>query len=301
MSALQDHWFEILPDAEAHDGFVFGIGADVSVDDEGFDTGESAWLTQDSQNNRRGTRNFGRDVRGAKTWTWSTHVNRSDVEGALDTLEEFESAWSPEALALEPGAVTALRYRIGGRDRRIFGRPRRYSAPPSNRILNGYVPVTHDFELTDSYTYDDLATTVNIPFASESGISGFEFPVVFPTLTLPSDETEQAFYVGGTQRAYPVVRFYGPWTNPSLRTDDWVLSWSGSVPNGGYIEIDARPWRLTVLNQSGASAVEGLPKTLALEDIWLPPKAQTQARLGGVAPSGGAYASVSWRNTFLGL
>lgn len=301
MSILSEHCFEILPSAEANDGFVFGIGQTVSVDGEGFDPGDAEWLTQTSQNSRRGVRGFGRDIKGAKTWTWASHINRDDVEGALETLEEFEDAWAPEALMLQPGVVTGLRYRVGGRDRRVFGRPRRFSAPPSNRILGGYVPVTHDFELADSNTYDDLATTVIIPFASEPGASGFQFPVIFPMITLPSDETEQAFYVGGTRRAYPVIRFYGPWTNPSITTDDWALSWAGSIPNGGWIEIDARPWMLTVLNQSGASAVAGLPKTTMLEDIWLAPKTQIQARLGGIATGGGAYASVSWRNTYLGL
>lgn len=301
MSTIEEHQFEIVTSEEAHDGFVFGIGATVSVEGEGFDTGDAAWLTQNSENTRRGTRNFGRDVKSAKTWIWSSHINREDVEGALETLEDFESSWSPESLMLDPGEVTAVRYRIGGRDRRVFGRPRRFNAPPSNRILGGYVPVTHDFELVDSNTYDDLATTVMIPFASAPGLSGFEFPVIFPTLTLPADETEQAFFVGGTQRAFPVIRFYGPWTNPSITTDDWTLSWTGSVPNGGYIEIDARPWHLTALNHSGASVTGGLPKTLMLEDIWLAPKAQVQARLGGVATGGGAYASVSWRNTYLGL
>lgn len=301
MTTLSDHQFEILPHAEAHDGFVFGIGADVSVNEDGFDTGDAEWITQDSQNNRRGTNIPGRDVKGAKTWVWASHVNRDDVDEALETLEEFETAWDPEELVLEPGAVTALRYRIGGRDRRIFGRPRRFSAPPNNQILNGYVPVTHDFQKVDAYTYDDLATTVVIPFASEPGISGFEFPVTFPVMTIPADETEQAFYVGGSRRAFPVIRFYGPWTNPSIATDDWRIDWKGSVANGGFIEIDARPWRLTTLNHSGASAVDGLPKNFHYEDIWLRPKTQVQARLGGVATGAGAYATVSWRNTYRGI
>jgi hypothetical protein len=302
VTTLSEFQFEILPHAEANDGFVFGIGATVSVDGEdGLDTGDAEWLTQDSQNTRRGVNVPGRDVKGAKTWTWSSHVNQHDVESALETLEDFETAWDPEELVLKPGAVTAVRYCVGGRNRRIFGRPRRFAAPPSNRILNGFVPVTHDFQMVDAFTYEDQASTVTIPFASEPGVSGIKFPVVLPTLTIPRDETQQAFYVGGSRRTYPVIRFYGPWTNPSISTDDWQINYKGSVANGGFVEIDARPWVQTTLNHSGASAVGGLEKTFHYEDIWLRPKTNVQVRLGGVATGAGAFATVTWRDAYRGL
>ena len=74
MTALAEHQYEILPTADANDGFVFGIGAEVSV--ETFDPGEATWLTQDTQNTRRGTRGFGRDVLTGKTWLWTPTPTR---------------------------------------------------------------------------------------------------------------------------------------------------------------------------------------------------------------------------------
>lgn len=305
MTELKDHQFEILPSADANDGFVFGIGADVSLDAEGFDPGETSWLTQDKSNGRRGVNAFGRDVPGPKVWSWQTHTDQVDVESAVDVLERFTNAWQPED-ALIPGWQTAVRYRLAGRDRRIFGRPRRFAAPPTNLILNGFVPIDHDFQLVDAYTYDDLESSVEIAYSSSVEDGGFTFPVTFPIQTMPSTGTGGGrIFVGGTARAYPRVRFNGPWVNPGLRSDDWTLAWNGTVPASGWIEIDCRPWGLTVLNQDGASVVggdgsassTGLDRRTWLEDCWFAPGSKPVLTLGGIAPSGSASATVAWRNT----
>lgn len=305
MTELKEHQFEILPDAEASDGFVFGIGSSVSLADGGFDPGEASWLTQDTQSTRRGINAFGRDVLGAKTWAWSSFVDQVDVPSALDVLEQISTAWTPEALAREPGRRTAIRYRVGDRVRRVFGRPRRFAAPPSNLILSGYIPIDHDFQTVDSFTYDDEESSVDLSLASSVEGGGILFPLTLPIVAAPASESGiYNFSVGGTARAYPVIRFNGPWTNPTLTTDDWSLTWTGSIAEGDWVEIDTRPWMLTVLNRSGASVVGGadgvggLSKRTYLEDIWFAPGSSPQVRLGGIAPSGSAFATLRWRNTY---
>jgi hypothetical protein len=299
VTLLKDHQFEILPDAEANDGFVFGVGAEVSVGGEGFDPGEQTWLTQDGQNTRRGVAGFGRDVQGPRTWTWSSHTDQEDVESAVNILDDFADAWSPEALALEPGEVTAIRYRLAGRDRRVFGRPRRYAAPPTNLILSGYVDVTHDFATVDAYTYDDLETGESIQFSSGATGAGFVLGSTMPLLTQRGDEASGTtqITVGGKARAYPVIRFNGPWTNPTMVTDSWTLNWKGQIAAGKWVEIDARPWKLTVLDQDGGSAVEGLDRRVWLEDIWFAAGSRPEISLSGIA-SPGASADLRWRNAW---
>lgn len=302
MTELKEHQFEILPSTEASEGFVFGIGAEVSVNGEGgFDPGEKDALIQDGQNTRRGIRSFGRDVPGAATWLWESHTDREDVKGAVDTLERFSAAWQPYE-AQNPGWVTAVRYRLAGRTRRVFGRPRRFAAPPTNLILDGMVPVTHDFACVDSYTYDDAPSGAVIPFSSGAVGGGFSFPSNFPVATKLSDGNgAQQINVGGNARAYPVIRLYGPWTNPSIGTSDWEIRWTGSIPASGWLEIDARPWMLTVLDQGGASQAGGLDRRTWLEDVWFAPKTQPMLNLGGYAPGGAAQASVTWRNTWTSI
>lgn len=302
MTELSEHQFEILPNESAVDGFVFGIGAAVSVDEEGFDPGENTWMTQDAENTRRGVLGFGRDVMGPRTWIWDSHVDQRSVDTAVATLEDFAYAWSPEELLRSPGEVTCLRYRIAGRTRRVFGRPRRFAAPPSNLILGGYVPVNHEFQTVDAYTYDDVESSVNIPYSSVVSGGGFVLPKVMPLQTAPNiNPGEGQVVVGGRARAYPVFRLNGPWTNPVIETDDWTLRWKGTVPTNGWVEIDTRPWRLTVLNHLGASAAGGLDRRTWLEDTWFAPNTRPQMRLEGTAESGDASLLVRWRNTWTSL
>lgn len=301
MTDLKDYQFEILPDSEAVNGFVFGIGAAVSLNDGGFDPGEKEALVQDGQNSRRGVRAFGRDIQGASTWIWESHTDQQGPEDAVAVLEDMSAAWSPYE-AEDPGWVTAVRYRLAGRTRRVFGRPRRYAAPPTNQIIGGMVPVTHDFACVDSYTYDDVASSAAIPFSSGATGGGFSFPSTFPVATMTSEgNAAQQINVGGNARAYPIIRFYGPWTNPSISSGDWELKWKGSIPASGWIEIDTRPWKLTVLDQGGASQVGGLDRQTWLEDIWFAPKTQPVLNLGGSAPAGNAQATVTWRNTWTSI
>lgn len=302
MTILQDHQFEILPSMEASNGFVFGIGARVSVNGDGFDPGENEWLTQDTQNTRRGVQAFGRDVLTAKTWSWASHVDGVEVEDAVATLEDFSAAWAPDLLVRDPGAMTSLRYALAGRTRRVFGRPRRYAAPPTNLILSGYVPIDHDFQCVDAFTYDDVESQFFAPYTSAVSGGGFAFETTFPIATTPSEGSGQGqISIGGNARTYPVIRFIGPWTNPKITTDEWSLQWTGSVPNGGWIEIDCRPWMLTVKDQSGASRVSGLDRRTWLEDCWFAPKSQPEFYLSGLNASGSAACLVKWRNAWTSL
>ena len=297
MTALTEKQFEILPSEDAANGFVFGIGADISV--EMFDPGEVAWLTQDSQNSRRGVTGFGRDVPSGKTWLWTSHTDQQTEEEAVELLDRFSDAWMPDTLVRIPGAITALRYRLAGRNRRVYGRPRRYSAPPTNLIMSGYVPVTHDFSCVDSFTYSDLESSAQIPYVSTVEGGGFVLPAPMPLDTQASEGVGgDQLSVGGTARTYPRIRFNGPWTNPVFITDDWTLQWTGQIPAGGWVEIDARPWKLTVLDQAGASAVEGLDRKTWLEDLWFAPGSRPQVALGGSAASGSASALVRWRDAW---
>lgn len=301
MSTLANHQFEILPSEDAEDGVVFGIGARISVNgDDGFDPGEDAYESSDGVNGLSGTRAFGRDLPTAKTWTWNAHVNETSVSTARGALSLLARSWRNREVYTNSGAVTALRYRMAGENRRVFGRPRRFAAPPSNQILSGYVPVTMTFDLVDTLHYDDIEQNASIAYSSTSSGGGFVFPTSFPLASSPSTSSGTGqIEVGGDEITYPIIRFNGPWTNPSITNGTWTLAWNGGIPAGGWIEIDCRPWKQTVLNQSGGSAVEGLPRSTFLDDIYLEPGDRPGISLGGSAPSGGASVDIRWRNAYV--
>jgi hypothetical protein len=298
-----DYNFEILPSEAAANGVLFGIGQHVSLDDAGFVPGSSDWITQDGESPQTGITEFGRDRLLGPSWSWQLHVNRNDAVEARATLGVFRAAWHALHVRNTPGAVIPIRYKLEGDEvRRIYGRPRRFEAPPDNRILGGYVPVSCDFKCVDGFTYSDTMTQVTLSIgtayedpAADTG-GGFIFPVTFPAITLPPTKRQQQLAVGGDAPAYPIIRFNGPVIDPGLETDDWRIQLRTTIPIGQYIEIDTRPWKNTVL-LNGNAGVGGLMgrRTRLSQVVFQPGK--FDAKFIG-SSSGTATCEVRWASTW---
>lgn len=296
MSELDDMQFELLPTTTAQDGQVFGIGAKVSIDDAGFDPGEDDWEVEDEMNPRRGGTAFGRDILAGPTWGFALHVNESDVATAKATLGEFKTAWRALSIRQRPGTVLPLRYQLDQEVRRVYGRPRRFAAPPDNKILSGYIPITADFQCADSFTYDDAeqVQTLQLNVGSEGG---FIFPATFPFQTLPTGLNVSSMVVGGDAPTYPVIRITGPVTNPLIETDDWTLTLDMSIALGDYVEIDLRPWAMTALLNGDSSVAGQLGRRQYLADMALQP-GPTVVVYRGSGGSGFSTCSIRWRNAW---
>lgn len=299
MITLAEHQFEILPDELSLDGVGFGIGLNVSMNEDGWDPGDLDRLVQDTTNELRGTRNFGRDKPTGTTHTFGLHVNRDDVPGAVATLEEIKTAWTASSILDDPGRLSVIRYFLAGRYRRFYGRPRRFAAPPTNRILGGYVPITCSFDTVDHLFYEDDASSISIPFVLNS-TGGMTFPVTFPISSLPGGQREGLITVAGTEPTHPVIRFNGPVVNPYLSNSTWTLQLNMTIGAGQYVEIDTRPWKQTVLRQGLYSEADKLARRTYLSDIVLKPGPHDLA-FGGTSSEGGATVDVTWRGAYASI
>lgn len=296
MTVLDEMQFEIMPTADAVDGFKFGIHTDVSADDGGFSPGDDDWTIQDSNSETDGHVNFGRDHLNGPTWSWQLHVNRTDTAEAVATLEAFRTAWRALHIRETPGEYLAIRYRLGDRYRRIYGRPRRFSAPPNNLIMSGFIPVQTDFRAIDAFTYDDEAESTLISLAiTEAEGGGFTFPITFPFEGLPPGEGNGSFIVGGSARTYPVVRFNGPVTNPTLIHQNWTLSVNTEIADNQWVEVDLRPWKRTAFRNNGADARGGIGRRQRLSSMKLEPGPHSLI-FTGTSLAGGATAEVRWHS-----
>lgn len=301
----RDFNFELLPSLDAQDGTPFGIGQDVSLDDGGFAPGSTDWADQDSIDPMSGVTMFGRDSLTGPTWNWQLHVNRSSTAEALETLRSFQSAWRAWHIRDVPGAVIPLRYQLDGEKRRIYGRPRRFEAPPTNTILGGHIPVSVDFKCVDGFVYDDTMQEVVLqegldlenPGVDSGG--GFVFPVTFPAVTLAPTRQQTQRVVGGDAPAYPIVRFNGPVANPTLRARDWTLSLDYVIPDGQYVEIDTRPWVSTVLLNGVLSIAGKLGRRQRMHKVFFSP-GLFQAKYTGVG-NGTSTCSIRWAPTYHSL
>lgn len=299
MLNLEEMQFELLPSLDAAEGFGFGIDLDVSVDDGGFDPGSGEWLTQDVDNTATGTTMFGRDVLTGPVWVFGLHVDREDVATALESYGRAANAWRGRGVVGTPGAIVPLRYRMGDRVRRVYGRPRRFAGPPTNRILGGYIPITADFKCIDAQTYADAASSAVLTLSAASQ-GGFAFPVTFPVLTLPSGGSNGSLFVGGDVPARPTIRIEGPINSPYVGTDDWTLSLDTNLGANDWVEIDARPWGMTVLKNGTQSIAGKLGRRQWLRDVALTP-GEHPISFGGVSSTGGATCTITWHDTYDGI
>lgn len=294
MSSLEEMQFELLPSLSAEDGFVFGIGASVSVDDGGFLPGDDNWENQNEANPRRGGVSFGRDRLSGPTHGWDLHVNETSVKTAKQTLGAFKTAWRALHIRNTPGAVLPVRYRLGEEVRRFYGRPYRLSAPPDNLILSGYVPITCDFQAVDGFFYDDEEQSVTLGLAQGSE-GGFTFPITFPVTSLPTGLGGDQAVVGGDAPTYPIVRFNGPVENPSLESNDWTLALDRTLGLGEYVEIDLRPWAISVLLNGQASVAGDLRRRTYLADMAFDP-GRHELIYRGSSLSSYSTCEVRWSN-----
>ena len=298
----EDHQFELLPWIGATDGATFGIGLDMSLDSDGFAPGSTDWAVQDSENSQNGTTGFGRDRLLGPVWNWQLHVNRDDESQALATLRWFRASWHALQIRETPGAVLPLRFQLDGKQRRIYGRPRRFEAPPDNRILGGYVPVSVDFKCVDGFVYDDVEKSVVLRLGqgledegADSG-GGFVFPLVWPVTPMPPTRQQSIVLVEGDAPAYPIIRFDGPVVNPGLITDGWRIDVDYNLPAGQYIEIDTRPWVNTILLNGNASVAGKIGARQRMSRMRFNP-GRFEARFVG-ASEGSALCTVRWASTW---
>ena len=291
-TTLNEMQFELLPSETAAAGEVFGLGRDVSVDEDGFVPGSTDWAVQDQDNPTRGGTAFGRDRLLGPTWAWDLFVNEQDVISARRTLGRFAAAWRALHIRETPGEVIPLRYRMGDEVRRIYGRPRALEAPPNNMILSGFVPIQCDFKAVDGFTYDDVEQTLVLGL-SQGSEGGFIFPVTFPVDTLPVGSQQGQAVVGGDAPTYPVVRFNGPVSTPMLITPEWTLRLDLSIPANQYVEVDLRPWRLTALLNGTGSVAGKLNARTRLSDLKLNP-GRHNLTFRGTSSTGSATCTVRW-------
>jgi hypothetical protein len=303
VTTLSDYQFEVLPSEGASDGVVFGIGSASGIDmvDGGFIPGDDDWTNDDNEDSIHGGMRFGRDRLKGPVHGFDLFTNLTDESSALAALSSFKTAWRTLSIRQSPSDVIPVRYRLNGRERRFYGRPRRFSAPPSNLAQGGYIPITTDFQAADAFFYDDAEQGVSLTLNNVGDYTGgFIFPAVFPLVPLPLGTDLVQAVVGGEAPAYPVIRINGPVTNPRVETDDWSVELTISLGALDYVEIDTRPWKRTVLKNGNQNAAGSLSanRRLYLSDVVLQPGSQPQLSFWGNSASGAPTCTVSWRNTY---
>lgn len=283
----QDQGFEL-------NGVIFGQSGDVLVED--FQPGGYEIVDQDADVPMSDTTLMGRDVKRASSWVWSLGVNRDDEAGAYESLAALEEAWDAATYRSEPGAMCALRYRVNGRTRRVYGRPRRFAPTLDVRRLSGYIGIDCDFKRATPLHYDDAEESVTIGM-QPSSTGGLLSPLVSP-LTSVNDAGSAGragqITVGGNAPATLIIEIAGDVARPYVEAvGQWRLMLESTINAGDTVTVDSRPWVLSATRANGGS-VAGDVRNVRISQLTLPP-GDHELIFGGTSSTGGATATVRWR------
>lgn len=279
-------------------GVVFGI--DCPVDHE-TDVAPPplGWRTDDQPNPGGDGINMGADYIDPASWSFKLFTNCQNETDALAALMDLRKAWRGDAYRKEPGKATTLRYRLAGRTRVVFGRPRRFEHPWGAEYLYGKIPITADFQTVSDLFYDDFENWIDVTFR-EPTTGGFVTPVTAPLQTAETGLSNGPFVfaVGGEQATSTMVDFVGPLDAPGLEIDgEPYIQLKKDVPAGVTVTVDARPWVNSVLRSDGGGAAGMLSPRSRMPKMLLEPGSHSATLLGST-PTGTGKAKIRWRPAY---
>lgn len=314
MIELADYQFELCESAEEDaDGLAFGRDTPIPVNS--FDTGISDNRTADAERPMADGTAFGRDFRDARllafeltatSWTpaipaagFGAIVPGSDrVAEVLDVAEQIESAWAADRIRLSPGAVQVLRWQVGGRTRRVYGRTRKCSSKP-DIVHAGQVSFVADFQTGDDLFYADDRRVVSIPVAIAAN-AWTTWPLTWPTFWHKAASGNVGMItVGGTRATWPAFTIHGPIAQPEIVVGGYgSLKLNTSLTYDQAVYIDTRPWNRGIRRENGANLAGALdPRSTPLPLLRVPPGTYSVA-LDGTDVTGTASLVVELRDAY---
>jgi hypothetical protein len=239
---------------------------------------------------------FGRDFINGRIITFDLNVLTPYTAGApqsLSTLEEFAARWRNDWIRTKAGEVCELRYRIGGRTRKVYGRPRKFAAT-TGRAHQGWIPATAEFQCIDDKYYDDVPISEVVPM-SNAGTNGRAYPREYPYTYGTHGETRPSVInVEGSVAAVPVIKIFGPIINPEVQqVGGWRIKFPGvTLLFDQSITIDPRHWVRAVYRENDtnmAGKMDAASPTMS--QMWLEP-GEHQLVLKGIDPTARARLEV---------
>ncbi|PYG00156.1 hypothetical protein SAMN05216184_10495 [Georgenia satyanarayanai] len=277
------------------DGYSFGT-EDHDVWVQELDLGTRARVTADEHIAGTLGRLMGRDSEDAPEWTFDLRVR---AEGqTLNALGRLRRTWQgPDT----PGALSVLRYGLPGRQRRVYGRPRRFT-PAGEAVRHawhhGRAPVLATFQLADPRHFNDVAKSVTLSIVPAS-VGGLMAPLAAPLSTVRSSAPRAGFVTAAGDAPAPVaVTFRGPISDPFVRALGWEIGVAGHIAYDETVTVDALT--TTALRSDGASVGGRLTRRTRLRDAALQP-GQQEITFGGTDGTGTATATVTWRDAWWSL
>lgn len=125
-----------------------------------------------------------------------------------------------------------------GSYRVVFAKPTKFSFPSDRAFAVARTLYAVELQAADPRIYDDTPTVIDFPPGDSS--TGVTYPLTYPISYGGGPSGFGLATNEGTIDTPPVVRLYGPATNPFLanRTVDDVMAFDFTIPAGQFLEVD---------------------------------------------------------------
>lgn len=279
------------------DGIDFGDRLPLFVTE--FDAGNTEYRSAEVERSQGDGLIAGRDFLGGRTWGISLCTNMNNLPDALTLESRLAGAWHNPKHRTNSLALVPLSYELGGRWRRVYGRPSRWAGINGNIYsVQGAGQIECDFKIYDPRHFDDRETVLRMSIVPPS-TGGLMAPLVEPLSTVRSG-ADRVGYVNNTGTADTPLKvvFRGPITDPYVRAAaGWEIALKGTIAAGQSITVDS--FAGTVLR--GNSPVAGLLTRKTRLSSAVLPKGISDLTFGGVDPTGTAVAELRWRNAYYSI
>lgn len=277
-------------------GYIIGGDKSRPVYVLGFDPGLADIREQDNLMPHSNDREFGEDHLAGPTWTLELSTGRNvSTEVALSSLGAAVRAW--RSAPTTPGKESTLRYKVGGRTRLVFGRPRGFNFNPSLLYSHGYLTTAGQFITSDELHYSDETFGLTVTLLPRPA-GGLVSPLIGPLTTVAGSKRQGIIQVGGDAPAPMEILIKGPVSNPVVSSTGWSVGLDGALAYDQSVTIDTR--RRTVKRQDGADLSGMLTRATFLPEARIKPGAR-EIVFTGTDLTGTSSATVSWRNAFYGF
>jgi hypothetical protein len=300
---LAEAQFELMPSSDDTDVDGLHMGRFTSVAVQSFEPDGPEIRIADAAVAMGDGIRMGRDFRAGRVISMelaavSPTGSTQPAVDALNALDKLESAWAADRVRMSPGAVQVLRWRAGGRVRRVYGRPRAIS-PITNTYHQGSIPVAADFQCIDDLYYADQRSVVTVGIAIAAN-AWTTWPVDWPIVWRKAESGNAGtILVEGTRATWPSFTIHGPVLNPTIVIGGYgEIKFTTNLLYDQTLYIDTRPWNRGVRRENGASLAGVMDtRSTPLSQLRFPPGTYSVA-LKGVDPTGTASLVVEHRAAY---
>lgn len=283
-------------------GVTFGLGCGVEI--ASWTPGGPALRVNDVDRAAGSGRRFGRVLKGETTWGFSLFTNGANEDDGWAKLAALQSAWESVAGdddVVESDTYIPLRYKVAGKERVVWGQPRRFTATPDNLSMSGRIPIEADFDLAYPLYLDGTEKVLSLPILAPLELdAGLVVPFVAPFNSAAGSSPIQSEVTIGGERSTPIrIKFIagtGTLHDAFVQVGGKTVQLEELIYPGDPVTADARPWVRSITTQSGG-LVAVAPRVTRLAELWLPP-GKHQVIFNGVDPTSSARIEVRWQDAY---